>query len=77
MTGSPRKRNQGIKKEDAIGFLRESALVTVTGGEPSLTSRGERFLSDFKESSKGRSPDSSLEPVSLDALDRTEGTSQS
>jgi hypothetical protein len=76
MTGSSRKGNQSIKAEDAIGFLRDSALITEISGEPALTSKGEMFLNNFKGASKSQSSSSSLGPVSFDGLGGAEGTGQ-
>ncbi len=61
MTGKTRVRNQGIATEDAIHFLRKGALVEETGGKPSLTSKGERFLQALLESSS-HSPGNSASP---------------
>ena len=51
MTGRTRTKNQGIKLEDTIDFLRKSALVEETSGTPALTTKGERFLQEHQESS--------------------------
>jgi len=68
--------NQSIKEEDAIGFLRENALITEIGGTRALTSRGERFLNQFTESLNGQSSSSALRHASFDVSNRSEGTSQ-
>jgi hypothetical protein len=59
MTGRTRTRNQGIKLEDTIEFLRKSALVKETSGTPALTTKGERFLEEHQESSSRHSSGSS------------------
>jgi len=59
MTGRTRTRKQGIKLEDSIDFLRKSALVEETFGNPALTTKGERFLQEHQEASRppsGSSP---------------------
>jgi chromosome segregation and condensation protein ScpB len=51
MKGKPSAKGQGIEMEDAIDFLRKSALVEEKSGNPTLTTRGERFLQEFQQSS--------------------------
>jgi hypothetical protein len=51
MKGRTTTKNQGIKMEDAIDFIRKSALVEETSGNPILTTKGERFLQELQESS--------------------------
>jgi chromosome segregation and condensation protein ScpB len=57
---------------DAIGFLRDRALITEVGGNPALTSKGERFLNHFNEQSSS----SSSGAASNDGMSLSEGTSQ-
>jgi hypothetical protein len=51
MKGKTNAKSQGIEMEDAIDFLRKSALVEEKSGNPTLTTRGERFLQALQESS--------------------------
>ena len=51
MKGKTSTKDQGIEMEGAIDFLRKSALVEEKSGNPTLTTRGERFLQEFQESS--------------------------
>jgi hypothetical protein len=59
MKGKTSAKNQGIEMEDAIDFLRKSALVEETSGNPTLTIRGEKFLQELLESSRPPSESSS------------------
>jgi hypothetical protein len=47
--------------EDAIDFLRKSALVEEKSGNHTLTTKGERFLQELQESSS-RLPSESSSP---------------
>jgi hypothetical protein len=60
MKGKTSAKNQGIKMEDAIDFIRKSALVEEKSGNPTLTARGERFLREHQESSSRPPSESSL-----------------
>jgi chromosome segregation and condensation protein ScpB len=72
MSRSSRKENQGDKAADAVGFLRDRALITDVGGQPALTSKGEKFLNHFNE----QSSNSSLGPASDDGLNSAGETGQ-
>jgi hypothetical protein len=51
MTRRTSVKDQDTRMEDAIDFLRKSALVEEIDGEATLTSKGEKFLQELKESS--------------------------
>jgi hypothetical protein len=51
MKGKTSAKNQGVEMEDAIDFLRKSALVEEKSGNHTLTTKGERFLQELQESS--------------------------
>jgi hypothetical protein len=59
MTGRTRTKDQGIEMEDAIDFLRKSALVEEKSGSHILTTKGERFLQELQESSSRPAGESS------------------
>jgi hypothetical protein len=68
MTGRASVEVKGVMLEDAMDFLRESALVKEIDGNPALTTKGERFLRKFQGSSSGspkgsNSPDGSSFPA--------------
>jgi len=77
MTGSSRQKSQSIGLEEAIGFLRESCLVTEMGGKTALTNKGETFLRVFKEFRKGQSGSSSSGAIPYDGLSSSVGARQS
>jgi hypothetical protein len=70
MTGRTKAKDRGIKTEDALDFLRKSALVKETEQGHSLTSKGERFLQELQGPSS-RSPGMSNLP---DGSGLSEGT---
>jgi hypothetical protein len=51
MTEGRSAKSEDVEMEDAIGFLRKSALVEDKSGNPALTAKGERFLQELEESS--------------------------
>ena len=61
MKGKTSTKNQGNKMEDTIDFLRRSALVEEKSGNPTLTTKGERFLQELQES-PSRLPNGSSSP---------------
>jgi hypothetical protein len=62
MKGKTSEKNQGIEMEDAIDFLRKSALVEEKSGNHTLTTKGERFLQELQESSSLPPSESSSPP---------------
>jgi hypothetical protein len=68
MTGKTSVRDQGIKIEDHIGFLRESALVNEIDGNPALTTKGEQLLQGL-QGLPSRSPKGTNSPEDSDLTD--------